>query len=135
MTAEQIHRELCKLDPALEPWQKCEHVYQSDHGIWTRFLHCTKCNLRTDIVPPFGDGDTLRYSTVDALLGLCERLGLDGMVGKSHKGVSTKYGASIGGLDKQLPSGAKVLAQLAWADTPVAALSEAILRAFGRWSE
>ena len=87
MTPEAIYRALCIVDPALEPWQKCEHEWDclgessSGHSVIVPKMHyrCNKCGREEHRgyigATPFGDGKS-RYQTVDELLALCERLSI-----------------------------------------------------------
>jgi hypothetical protein len=140
VTEEQIYRELCRLDPALEAWHKCEHeVEQTDDP--RKIVYAWKCKSCGSIMREtlaFGDGDTSRYSTVDVLLGLCERLGIEVV----RPAVCVFRGASDCRCEVEgsLASGKRGEGyakgkQGEVARVAVRAFSEAILRAFGRWSE
>jgi hypothetical protein len=134
MTPEAIYRALCEIDPALEPWQKCEHhgetiVVQSPYLKRNERVERVRCAKCGQIVPKeraFGDGKP-RYQTVDELLELCERL--------NHK--SDLQGPCDDGLyyAVAMPRWRKYTYHNAHAQYPVAALQEAILRAMGGWTE
>lgn len=150
MTPDAIYRALCSVDPALEAWQRCEHEWKHvtiergmtnyNEPLARRIWQCFKCGreLRTAESnrhggEAFGDGKP-RYQTVDALLGLCERLDIQITELRrwwsfDHEGWWTKLAVQRNGTGKQ--------EWLKWAEgrEVVAALSEAILRAMGKWTE
>lgn len=148
MTEQQIYAALCELDPALEPWQKCEHEWHlvrcfEEAYNWTANrldcdyrtkteLECVKCTQRATVLvdaplPTFGDGKP-RYRTVDELLALCERLGLWFLIGNSFQ-----YDGEF--KVEAWPAHQHVSAKAAHTHSHslVAALREAILRACGKW--
>jgi len=143
MTAEAIYRELCIIDPALEPYEKCTHRWQANpdnsHDLYDQI--CAKCGDEgsTELgLPEFGDREP-KYQSVDELLSLCNRIGM--MTLKTEVCIGIRQadcrvtlkrdgafndGMGVGyaiGLREELPP------------LNVAALSEAILRAMGRWTE
>jgi hypothetical protein len=140
MTPEAIYQALCSVDPALEPWQKCEHEWKGagiderDH----RFMHyCRKCktgaaSTSEDMSTTFGDGKP-RYNSVDELLALCGRLKLVWHV------ISDSDNAGVWIFTQS--SEAHVSASLTSESTEdqvknaVLGLQEAILRAMGKWTE
>lgn len=146
MTAEQIYRELCKLDPVLQPWEKCEHEWlEPEFTVPMSWEKCAKCGLsgfrQSRPLPVFGCtllDDAVSYDTVDALLGLCGRSGVEVVqstmcvfkgesdakfvVERGNRGVGVGYARS-----KQV--------DFDFVEVSVQALSEALLRAFGRWIE
>lgn len=147
MTPEQIYRALCIVDPALEPWQKCEHKWTevpeervltnacpenpSGKFTWMRDT-CSKCRCTRDdilrpVLPVFGDGKP-RYGSVDELLSLCERLKVQPYLDTSDwlPGYNWVVGRVVGDgyVRGQAHMGDKVLG-----------LQEAILRAIGGWTE
>jgi hypothetical protein len=128
---EQRYRALAKLDPRLEPWRKCEHEWRHEQGELYQYQICAKCGLNARRwsgrqLPVFGDGRTSHYSSVDALLALCEGLGLAYSVGTSFK-----YPGDVQALVWPAKNKVSAKSQYAHALTEVDALSEAICRAFG----
>lgn len=145
MTPEQVHRELCKLDPALQPWQNCEHKWVEMPPTRHRWVfqiklmrcHCgheilhTKTEIDDDVLTTFGDGKADRYSTVDDLLALAKRL-------EARVMIDTRFGWDVA-------AGEPLVQVCVWYRSDlmeqsiqislIQALSEALLRASGRWGE
>jgi hypothetical protein len=154
MTPDAIYRALCSVDPALEPWQKCEHVYKPiTHSEGYQYgWRCHECyepytwsTGRPDDaylqemlagLPIFGDGKP-RYNSVDELLALCERLELAPMIDDVRpfhlqgENEGFEWCAAITEWDERKP----IKVYRGRAKTPVTALQEAILRAMGLWQE
>jgi hypothetical protein len=149
MTPEAIYRALCALDPALEPWQKCEHEYVSMGDGYTvsgtkrptvlKKYRCAKCRKMFQVyetndtkMPTFGDGKP-RYNSVDELLALCVRLKLVWHV------ISDSENAGVWIFTQSGETHLSASLTSASTDDPVMnavlGLQEAILRTMGKWTE
>lgn len=130
MTPEQIYRQLCIIDPALEPRQKCEHLWDFVQGLpddRIRFHRCQICRkewIRSmGDLPLFGDGKP-RYGSVDELFDLGYRLDIE---------VAIELWKHCYVADVRPQDGAR--AATAMGENKVAVLQEALLCAMGGWTE
>ncbi len=138
MTPEQIYRALCEIDPALEPWQKCEHdIYRREED---NTLVCRKCGLEEYQLedtpfglPIIGDGKP-RYQTVELLLELCERLGVEAIDASMSLPPNIPV-VRLAILHVLKWSSASSTEQAPLSEKCVRVLQEAILRSVGRWTE
>jgi hypothetical protein len=136
---EAVYRALCSVDPQLEPWQKCEHDYES-----TTPTLCKKCGAKwpqcfviQKRLLTFGDGKP-RYQTVDELLALCERL--DVAIESFSRTWVFDYSFENPGWESRWAlrrngTGKVESLHRAEGEETVLALQEALLRVMGKWEE